>query len=63
MRKQTIAVVIGDWGMPVMSGLELVRWMRRDARHAQTPFMMLTAETNIEVLAGALKDCLAPGCA
>jgi len=55
--------VIGDWGMPVMSGLELVRWMRRDARHAQTPFMMLTAETNIEVLAGALKDCLAPGCA
>ena len=47
----------------MMSGLELVRWMRRDARHAQTPFMMLTAETNIEVLASALKDCLAPDCA
>jgi hypothetical protein len=46
MRKQAIDIVIGDWSMPVMSGLDLLRWMRQDARHAKTPFMMLTAEAN-----------------
>jgi DNA-binding response OmpR family regulator len=46
MLKQRIEVVIGDWGMPVMSGLDLLRWMRRDQTYADTPFMMLTAEAN-----------------
>jgi DNA-binding response OmpR family regulator len=46
MRKQTIDIVIGDWSMPVMSGIELLNWMRRDVRYARTPFMMLTAEAN-----------------
>ena len=55
MRKQPIDVVIGDWGMPVMSGLNLLRWMRRDARHAQTPFMMLTAEANPGSVRSALQ--------
>ena len=55
MRKQPIDIVIGDWGMPVMSGLDLVRWMRQDARHAQTPFMMLTAEANPASVRSALQ--------
>jgi DNA-binding response OmpR family regulator len=46
MRRQPIDIVIGDWGMPVMSGIDLLKWMRRDARYARTPFMMLTAEAN-----------------
>lgn len=46
MLRQHIDVVIGDWGMPVMSGIDLLRWMRADPRHAQTPYMMLTAEAN-----------------
>jgi DNA-binding response OmpR family regulator len=32
--------------MPVMSGIDLLKWMRRDAQYAGTPFMMLTAEAN-----------------
>jgi CheY-like chemotaxis protein len=55
MRKQAVDVVIGDWGMPVMSGLDLLRWMRRDARHAHTPFMMLTAEANPASVRSALQ--------
>jgi DNA-binding response OmpR family regulator len=55
MRKQTIDIVIGDWGMPVMSGLDLLRWMRHDARHAKTPFMMLTAEANPACVRSALQ--------
>ncbi len=46
MRKQPIDIVIGDWSMPIMSGLELLGWMRKDARYRQTPYMMLTAESN-----------------
>ncbi|TFW25518.1 response regulator [Massilia arenosa] len=46
MRKQPIDVVIGDWNMPVMSGIELLKWMRQDERYSKVPFMMLTAENN-----------------
>ena len=46
MNKQAIDIVIGDWAMPIMSGIELLSWMRTDTRYANVPFMMLTAETN-----------------
>jgi DNA-binding response OmpR family regulator len=46
MRRQLVDIVIGDWGMPVMSGIDLLKWMRRDPRYAKTPFLMLTAEAN-----------------
>ncbi len=46
MRKQHIDIVIGDWGMPVLNGLDLLKWMRRDEKLAKVPFMMVTAEAN-----------------
>jgi DNA-binding response OmpR family regulator len=55
MRKQHIDVVIGDWSMPIMSGIELLGWMRKDARYARTPFMMLTAESNPASVRSALQ--------
>jgi two-component system sensor histidine kinase/response regulator len=55
MRKQAIDIVIGDWSMPVMSGIELLTWMRRDARYARTPYMMLTAESNPASVRSALQ--------
>jgi len=36
--------VISDWNMPVMSGLDLLQEVRRDARLAGLPFVMVTAE-------------------
>ncbi|MES2126481.1 MAG: response regulator [Pseudomonadota bacterium] len=55
MRKQPIDIVIGDWAMPSMNGIELLAWMRRDERYCKVPFMMLTAETNPESVRKALQ--------
>ncbi|WP_020653975.1 response regulator [Massilia niastensis] len=55
MRKQRIDIVVGDWNMPVMSGIDLLKWMRGDHRHAATPFMMLTAEANPSSVRTALQ--------
>ncbi|MCD2514899.1 response regulator [Massilia sp. G4R7] len=55
MRKQQIDIVVGDWGMPVMSGIDLLKWMRADHRYTTTPFMMLTAETNPQSVRTALQ--------
>ncbi len=46
LRKQHIDIVIGDWGMPILNGLDLLKWMRREERLKSIPFMMVTAEAN-----------------
>ena len=43
--------VIADWAMPVMNGLELVRAIRADSRHAGLPVLMITAiEQEAEII-------------
>ncbi|HEY5801688.1 MAG TPA: response regulator, partial [Burkholderiaceae bacterium] len=37
-------IVISDWNMPNMTGIQLLRHLRSSARHANTPFIMITAE-------------------
>jgi len=44
LRSQHIHVVLSDWNMPVMSGLELLRIMRADPKLCALPFIMITAE-------------------
>jgi two-component system sensor histidine kinase/response regulator len=46
LRKQHIDIVIGDWGMPILNGLDLLKWMRREEKLKGIPFMMVTAEAN-----------------
>jgi hypothetical protein len=41
--------------MPVMSGIDLLKWMRIDHRYAGTPFMMLTAQANPQSVRTALR--------
>ena len=36
--------VLSDWNMPVMSGLELLKAVRADAKLSNLPFLMITAE-------------------
>lgn len=38
-------IVLSDWNMPVMSGLDLLKTIRADAKLAAMPFLMITAET------------------
>lgn len=44
LRSQSINVVLSDWNMPVMSGLELLKAIREDAKLFALPFIMITAE-------------------
>jgi CheY-like chemotaxis protein/nitrogen-specific signal transduction histidine kinase len=44
LRASKIDVVLCDWNMPVMSGLDLLKTIRADASLAGIPFLMITAE-------------------
>ena len=43
LRTNPIDLVLCDWEMPEMSGLELITWMREEERYTETPFMMITS--------------------
>jgi len=43
LKSNSIDLVLCDWEMPEMSGLELITWMRSEERYAKTPFMMITS--------------------
>lgn len=44
LRKEDIGLVIADWKMPKMSGLELLGKIRADARLKCLPVIMVTSE-------------------
>lgn len=43
MTKTSFDLVLCDWEMPEMSGLELLRWMRQQDRYKKCPFIMITS--------------------
>lgn len=43
LKTNPIDLVLCDWEMPEMSGLELITWMRTEERYKDTPFMMITS--------------------
>lgn len=43
MTKTSFDLVLCDWEMPEMSGLELLRWMRQQERLKKCPFIMITS--------------------
>jgi two-component system chemotaxis response regulator CheY len=47
-------LVISDWNMPEMNGLELLKNVRADARLGKLPFIMLTSETEMSVVQEAI---------
>lgn len=48
-------LVLVDWNMPEMNGLELVQAVRRDQRFASIPLMMVTTETEMAQVLRALE--------
>ncbi|MBK8523681.1 MAG: hybrid sensor histidine kinase/response regulator [Betaproteobacteria bacterium] len=54
LRTQPIDVVLSDWYMPTMSGLELLKAIRSDAKLFNLPFLMITAEAERERVAQAI---------
>ncbi len=40
---QSFDLILCDWEMPEMSGLELLTWFRQQAKFKSTPFIMVTS--------------------
>ena len=55
LKSQKIDVIISDWNMPNMSGLELLKAIRDDSELAKTPFLMVTAEALQDNVVAAVK--------
>src|SRR5437588_113288 len=47
-------LILTDWNMPEMDGLELVKEIRNRTRFASTPVIMITTDTEIDQMAIAL---------
>jgi two-component system, sensor histidine kinase and response regulator len=54
LQEAPIAVVISDWNMPGMSGLQLLEWVRADERLRKLPFMLVTTEATREQIRAAI---------
>ena len=48
LRQKDFALVISDWNMEPMTGIELLREVRADSRLKDLPFIMVTAESKTE---------------
>lgn len=51
---RTFDLVILDWMLPSLSGLELCRWLRKRSNHTTTPVLFVTAKTEPEHVATGL---------
>lgn len=50
-----LSVILVDWNMPEMNGLEFVKSIRANPRYSEVPLMMVTTETEIEQMYRALE--------
>ena len=53
LRAGSFGLVISDWNMEPMTGLQLLREMRTDMQLQTTPFIMMTAESKTENVVAA----------
>lgn len=49
------SLIISDWNMEPVTGLELLTKVRADANNADTPFIMVTAESKTDNIIAARK--------
>jgi len=49
-KHKTYRLIISNWDMSPMTGLELLRLVRADKRLKATPFIMVTTESNTQTL-------------
>ena len=55
LRRETFGLVIADWYMEPMNGLELLKAVRANEILKNIPFVMVTAETNPEKVVEAME--------
>jgi two-component system, chemotaxis family, chemotaxis protein CheY len=52
--KAAVHLVLADWNMPEMNGLDLVKHLRRNAELASLKVIMVTTETEVDHIVSAL---------
>ena len=52
--KPDVDLVLADWNMPVMNGLELLKELRQDSEFCGLKVLMVTTETEMEHMKSAL---------
>ena len=55
LRSDSFGMVISDWNIEPMTGLELLKEVRQDAKLKPLPFIMVTAESKPENVVAAKK--------
>ncbi|MCX5836237.1 MAG: chemotaxis response regulator CheY [Deltaproteobacteria bacterium] len=55
LKSQKVDLIVSDWNMPNMTGLELLKAVRADEELKQTPFLMVTAEALQDNVVAAVK--------
>jgi len=55
LKQGDIDFVVSDWNMPKMAGIELLKAVRGDEKLKDTPFLMVTAESDKEKVVEAVK--------
>lgn len=53
--KRKVGLIVSDWNMPKMNGLELLKFVRADDKHKHIPFLMLTTEGHKENVVEAVQ--------
>lgn len=56
MVRQTYDLILCDWEMPEMSGLELLRWARQQDAYRNQPFVMVTSRGDKEHVVEAIRE-------
>ncbi len=55
LRNEAFDLILCDWGLPDISGLEILRWVRESSRDREIPFIMITVIDNKEIIMEAIQ--------
>ncbi len=56
LKSEKVDLIISDWNMPNMTGLELLKAVRADSELSSLPFLMVTAESLKDNIVMAVKE-------